>query len=75
MEQRAADARQIEEAYESVERALSRVGKLLRTTDAGRFMWSREHKTAVAGLKIIVNRLRRDVPNYGQHDTGTSGAE
>jgi len=66
-DQRAADARQIEEAYESVERALSQVGKLLRTTEAGRFMWSSEHKSAVTGLKVIVEKLRRDVPNYGQH--------
>ena len=63
---RAMDARQIKEAYQSVETALSRVGKLLRTTEAGKYMWSSEHKSAVTGLKVIVTKLRRTVPDYGR---------
>jgi len=65
---RARDARQIKDAYQSVEAALSRVGRLLRTTEAGKFMWSSDHKSAVTGLKVVVAKLRWDVPDYdGKH--------
>ena len=65
------DIRQLESskiinAYGDVEMALQSVGRLLRTTEAGKFMWSAEHKTAIAGLKVIVRQLRSDVPRYDE---------
>ena len=62
--QRAIDANEICAAYEAVEHELRRVGKLLRTTEAGKYLWSRDHKAAVTGLRVIVEQLRRDVPSY-----------
>ena len=62
--QRAIDAAEICAAYESVEEGLRRVGKLLRTTEVGRYLWARDHKAAVTGLRVIVKQLRRDVPSY-----------
>ena len=63
---RAVGAKAIEDAYSLIEKSLSRVGKLLRTTHAGRYLWAADHKAAVSGLKVIVKHLRNDVPNYGQ---------
>lgn len=58
------DSRKIQAAYADVERALRRVGKLLRTTYAGKFMWSSDHKAAVSGLRVVVEKLRYSVPRY-----------
>ena len=66
MNQRAKDSERIQEAYLDVAKALSVVGNLLRTTEAGKYHWSAEHKTAVSGLNVIVKQLRRAVPDYGQ---------
>lgn len=64
--QREIDAKQIKDAYSEVEDALRTVGRLLRTTEAGRFMWATDHRTAVTGLRIVVEKLKYDVPDYGQ---------
>lgn len=54
----------IRNAYRVVEESLRTVGKLLRSTEAGQFLWSAEHKTAISGLRVLVKRLRQDVPHY-----------
>jgi hypothetical protein len=56
----------IRAAYDHADAALHQVGKLLRTTRAGEFLWSAEHKTAISGLRVMVQKLRQDVPYY--HD-------
>ena len=61
---RADDAQKICDAYLDVLVALQEVGRLLRTTYAGKFMWSAEHKSAITGLKVLVEKLRQDVPTY-----------
>lgn len=66
MDRRQTDVEAIEKAYSEVEAALSKVGKLLRTTEAGKFMWANDHKSAVTGLRIVVEKLRADVPSYGR---------
>jgi hypothetical protein len=66
MDKRQADVQAIEKAYSEVEAALSNVGKLLRTTEAGKFMWASDHKSAVTGLRIVVEKLRGNVPSYGR---------
>ena len=66
MDKRQADVEAIEKAYSEVEIALSNVGKLLRTPEAGKFMWASDHKSAVTGLRIVVEKLRADVPSYGR---------
>lgn len=58
------DADMICEAYDRAEVALRHVGKLLRTTRAGEFLWSADHKTAISGLCVVVQKLRQDVPYY-----------
>jgi hypothetical protein len=60
------DIIRIESAYKEVIRALSHAGLLLRTTEAGKFMWSSEHKTIITGLKGIVEKLYCDLPDYEQ---------
>lgn len=67
-DERAFEAREIEDAYKEVENALSSVGRLLRTRVVGSYLWAGEHKSAVTGLRILVEKLRADVPNYGQHE-------
>jgi len=67
-DQRAIDAEQIKQAYRDAEAALSHVSRLLRSTEAGRYMWSAEHKTAISGLKVVVGMLRKDVPDYGRRE-------
>ena len=62
--QRAQDAIQIDEAYKQVEKSLAKVGRLLRTTEAGKFIWADNHKTAVSGLKAMIKQLRKTVPDY-----------
>ena len=54
----------IRAAYQRADEALGQVGKLLRTTHAGEFLWSADHKTAISGLRAIVRKLREDVPFY-----------
>lgn len=61
---RANDTAEIRMAYENVEESLRNVGKLLRTTYAGKFMWSHDHRNAVTGLRAIIKKLRDDVPLY-----------
>ena len=58
------DSKKIKNAYEQVERDLACVGKLLRTTEAGKYGWSSSHKSAITGLKSIIEKLRDDVPDY-----------
>ena len=65
-DQRADDVEKIEQAYLKVETALKEVGYLLRTTEAGKYMWSSDHKAALTGLRVLVAQLRRDVPAYGR---------
>jgi hypothetical protein len=64
MDVRKEESERIRLAYGRVEEALADVGKLLRTTEAGSFMWAGRHKTAVSGLKATVNILRYAVPRY-----------
>lgn len=66
LSQRAIDALEIMEAYKTVEESLRAAGKLLRTTYAGEFMWSSAHKTAITGLRIVMEKLRHDVPTYSE---------
>ena len=61
---RAEDSRKIRLAYLEVEFALLKVGKLLRTTEAGRYAWAANHRSAVTGLKVVAEKLREDVPRY-----------
>ncbi len=63
-DQRAVDADTIMASYNKVEESLRVVGKLLRTTEAGKYMWANDHKSAVTGLRIVVEKLRHDVPRY-----------
>lgn len=58
------DASQIIAAYGNVELALRQVGRLLRTLEAGKYMWACDHKSAATGLRIAVEALRRSVPRY-----------
>lgn len=64
MDKRTEDVRQIRLAYLDVEIALRKVGKLLRTTDAGKYMWASDHRSAVTGLRVVTEKLREDVPRY-----------
>lgn len=61
---RGAEADMIRAAYDRADDALRQVGKLLRTTHAGEFMWSSDHKTALSGLRVVVQKLRENVPYY-----------
>ncbi len=62
--QRAEDAKQIKEAYLEAERAVAKVGTLLRTTQAGEYLWARRHKTAISGIKATLLIMRSHVPDY-----------
>jgi|1048.fasta_scaffold41150_4 hypothetical protein len=62
--QRAEDAKRISEAYLEAERAVAKVGTLLRTTLAGKYMWATRHRTAISGIKATLNIMRKDVPDY-----------
>lgn len=62
--QRAEDVKRIREAYLEAERAVAKVGTLLRTTVAGEYMWATRHRTAISGIKATLNIMRRDVPDY-----------
>lgn len=64
--QRAIDGKEIREAYRTVEESLRAVGKLLRTTEAGHYMWASDHKSVVTGLRIVIEKLQHDVPRYGE---------
>jgi len=64
MSERQQTASEIRAAYKDAERALRRVGRLLRTTEAGRYMWSADHKTAVSGICVVLDKLAYDVPDY-----------
>lgn len=61
---RAEEAHRIRSAYDDVEASLRRLGKLLRTTHAGEFLWSASHKTAISGLCVVIRALHGDVPYY-----------
>ena len=61
---RAEDSRKIRLAYLEVEFALLKVGKLLRTTEAGRYAWAAKHRSAVTGLRAVMEKMREDVPRY-----------
>lgn len=63
-EQRALDAKKIREAYLDAEKAVAKVGTLLRTTYAGQFLWSNRHRTAISGIKATLSIMRSDVPDY-----------
>ena len=62
--ERKRSAREIIEAYIEAEKYLRRVGKLLRTSRAGKYMWSAEHKTAVSGMVATIEILISAVPRY-----------
>lgn len=64
VDKRTEDSRQIRLAYLDVEFALRKVGKLLRTTEAGKYAWAAKHRSAVTGLKVVAEKLREDVPRY-----------
>lgn len=64
MSQRHEDAMEIWRAYHEAEQSLRKVGTLLRTTEAGMYMWSAKHKTAISGLCVCISSLRDDVPSY-----------
>jgi hypothetical protein len=64
MDKRGLDTIKIKEAYKNIEKSLREVGRLLRVTEAGKFMWSSDHKSAVTGLRIVIEKLRYDVPDY-----------
>ena len=64
MTERQQTAQEIRAAYLDAEKALRHVGRLLRTTEAGRYLWSAKHKTAVSGLCAMVYTLAYDVPDY-----------
>lgn len=64
MSERQRTAAEIKAAYLDAEIAVRRVGRLLRTTEAGRYMWSAKHKTAVSGLCVMLDTLAYDVPGY-----------
>jgi hypothetical protein len=55
---------QITSAYEHAIKSVAEIGRLLRTTEAGKFMWGNDHKTAISGIKIILTKLKEDVPSY-----------
>jgi hypothetical protein len=57
-------SKEIRIAYSRAEKDLAYIGKLLRTTEAGKYMWSARHKSAVTGLKQIIDLLKYDVPTY-----------
>jgi len=63
-EQRALDAKEICKAYVEAQEAIAKIGTLLRTTYAGRFMWSNRHRTAISGIKATLCIMRSDVPDY-----------
>lgn len=65
---RGPEADLIREAYDRSEDALRHVGKLLRTTSVGQFMWATEHKTAIIGLCAMIRKLQYDVPYYNDHE-------
>ena len=60
----------IRAAYDRADEALRHVGKLLRTTHAGEYLWSAEHKTAISGLRVMVQKLRQNVPHYEDAPSG-----
>ena len=72
MSKRQETASEIRAAYKYAEKALRRVGRLLRTTEAGRYMWSSEHKTAVSGLCVMLDKLAYDVPDYAQDEAAAT---
>jgi hypothetical protein len=61
---RCAEAKRIKLAYELAEMALRDVGCLLRTTEAGHYCWASSHKSAITGLRVVLEKLRDDVPTY-----------
>jgi hypothetical protein len=63
-EQRAIDAKEICKAYVEAQEAIAKIGTLLRTTYAGRFLWSNRHRTAISGIKATLCIMRSDVPDY-----------
>jgi len=71
LEKRRVTAAQIRQAYLDAETSLRDVGRLLRTTDAGKYLWAVQHKTVVSGLAIVLNKLAYDVPEYDDTETKT----
>jgi len=66
LNKRAESAARIRAAYDDAIKAVAHVGKLLRTTEAGRYLWADRHKTSVSGVKAMLGVLRDDVPRYGE---------
>ena len=64
LDNRKEDVVKIRCAYKHAVDSVSEIGRLLRTTDAGKSMWSADHKTAISGIKIILDKLRDNVPRY-----------
>ena len=64
IDNRREDVAEIRQAYKQAVDSVSEIGRLLRTTDSGKYMWSADHKTAISGIKVILKKLRADVPQY-----------
>jgi len=63
-EQRRREAEQIRALYREAAQALRRVGRKLRTSPEGRFLWATKHKTAISGLAASIEILASDVPHF-----------
>ena len=62
---RKVDAERLRAAYGEVIDALTKSGKILRTSSiSGYFGWVAPQKTAIAGLKALIAKLKDDVPRY-----------
>jgi len=55
-------------AYSESIKMLKYAGRLLRTTEAGRRMWSARHKTAISGLCVLIKDLMDSVPTYKEEE-------
>ena len=60
-EERYLNAQNIKKAYEDAEKALAKVGKLLRKTHYG---WATGPATMITGMKTTLYMLRFEVPYY-----------
>jgi hypothetical protein len=62
---RKTDSEKLRDAYDEVIRALGVVSKVLRTSSIkGYFGWVGPQKSAVTGIKVLIQKLRDDVPRY-----------
>ena len=73
--QRSKDADRIRQAYDEAIKAVARVGYLLRTTEAGRYMWADRHKTAMSGMKATLTICKYAVPYHNEEDMFSQNTE